>query len=176
METDIITFEAVDERGTGWYDFLFFASGSCLIIGSLVFVISANPHRWMVSAPLIIFGIAAFCWLLRRLPKTNYFIYFRVDTSGIHYKETPNSRVKMTPWNLIAGVKAARYPAGEGEQSGIELAVLSTSGHGDTQFLPMPMYQVDQALPYIRETMLRQRTASNHRIESDAGARLTRTR
>lgn len=82
----------------------------------------------------------------------------------------------MIPWNLITDAKVARYPAGEGEQHGIELAVSSTAGYANTRFLPMHyMYQVDHALPYIRETIL-QRTASNPHVVSDAGARLTRTR
>lgn len=70
----------------------------------------------------------------------------------------------MIPWDLITDAKVARYPAGEGEQFGIELVVLSTSGYGNTRFLPMHyMHQVNHALPYIRETILQKRTASNTR-------------
>jgi hypothetical protein len=167
LETDIISFEAVDDRGTGWYDSLFFIFGGCLVASGLVFVMGTHPQRWMLSVLLITLGISGFSWLLRHLPKTKYFVYFRVDKLGIHYRESPSSGGIMIPWNRITDAKVARYPAGEGEQHGIELAVLSTSGYADTRFLPMHyLYQIDHALQCIRETILQQRTVSNPAFES----------
>ena len=119
-----------------------------------MFVVSTHPERWMLSVSLIILGIAGFGWLLRYLPKTKYFVYFRVDPLGIHYRELPSSGLDMIPWNRITDAKSARYPFGEGELHGIELTILSTTGHTDTRFLPMRYgYQIDHALPHIREIL-----------------------
>jgi hypothetical protein len=173
MKIPPVSFEAVDERGTGIYEFIFMAAGACVCVGAVYPFMGPQPPRWMVSFMIASAGIVGFAWLFRYLPRTKYFVYFALDELGIHHRSSVQASIDLIPWSRVIDVQP-HYAKDEAPNM-IELQLISSDGRARTNRLPMTFrHHVDRAVSAIREVLTE--ASSNHRVESDAIAHFTRTR
>jgi hypothetical protein len=96
-----LVLEKIDEGGIWIYDGAFFISGALALCG-VVLPFTGQYPRWALSVTIFGFGIGGFIWLFRYLPRTKYFVYFKLDDIGIYHRTSPGSPLDVISWTQVA--------------------------------------------------------------------------
>ena len=162
MSQSALSFDAVDDRGTGIYGFALVTSAGCLCCGVAILFFAGFPERWM-GIPLAAVGIGGVIWAFRALPQIKYYTYFSLSDSGILYRDAPGSKDIFYSWNRVRDARALVPFSDDG--IGIEITVTSTTGYPDTRWLRMQLDHVDQAMSAVQAKLARN-PSSNRALES----------
>jgi hypothetical protein len=145
-----LTIEDVDDRSTGLFTLIFFTGITTALVGFSLLVLSPPPKNWL-GLLLIVVAVFSTSWAFQALPKTKYYVRFKLDEHGIYHRTSPESKELFFSWNRI--VEAKLPNPFMSEFSGIDLTILSTTHHPYSHFIAMGEEDSKKAYSMIQQAL-----------------------